>query len=78
MRPAERAAARALVVNCAKCSHHGSGPLPLRNIAMSNMRLMCSCAAMLVEAKGGRINRITDMGPLKGPLFERYFSKYDT
>ena len=24
------------------------------------------------------INRITDTGPCEGPLFERYFSKYDT
>ena len=59
MRPAERAGAeRALVVNCATHSHHGSGPLC--NIAMSDMILMCSfsCAATLVDAIGGRIKCI--------------------
>ena len=58
LRPAElqleqKQAARALVINCAKRSHHGSGPC--HNIAISDMRLMsmCPCAAMLVEATEG-------------------------
>jgi uncharacterized protein YcbK (DUF882 family) len=49
----QKQAARALVINCAKRSHHGSGPC--HNIAISGMRLMlmCPCAATLVEATGG-------------------------